>query len=310
MSDRKLIDKVLTPDLGRGEKRPRPSSSPEADSDSCVVMSGEKVGELTQGQLMDSLSKLLDLKLSELCLNLASKKDFEHLSGQVSVLVEENSALKEEVSVLRVQGQAVSAKLLDLESRSRRNNLIFKGLKWSKHTRDFRLVVSNFCADYFGSDNRLWINRAHPLGKGRDAIIAHIPSDSDIDYIMSRTHMLKDKGFVVHRDYPQEVREKRACLVAVRAEVERVVGRRRMPLAFDHLNVEGTRFTWENNKLMAGQEDGGVKLRTILQHDFGGFLGGLSQNGPRRMRRNPSTSNVDETTDETPDGSSQPSGTH
>lgn len=59
--------------------------------------------------------------------------------------------------------------------------------------------------DYLGSDNHLWINRAYPLDKGRDAIKAHILSDSDIKYIMSCTLMLKRKDFVVHRDYCQEV---------------------------------------------------------------------------------------------------------
>lgn len=70
------------------------------------------------------------------------------------------------------------------------------------------LLVSNLCVDYLGSDNHLWINRAYPLDKGGDAIKAHILSDSDIEYIMSCTLMLKSElqlGFVVHRDYCQEV---------------------------------------------------------------------------------------------------------
>lgn len=268
----------------RGEKRSKPSSSPQVDSDLCLDMAGEKVGDLTQGQLMDSLSKLLDVKLSELCVTLATKKDFEVLSGQVAVLVEENNVLKDEIGFLRAQGRSVKAKLIDLESRSRRNNLIFKGVKWDKNTKDFKHVVAKFCTNHLGSDDRLWINRAHPLGKGGDAIIAHIPSDTDIDYIMTRTHMLKGTGYVIHRDYPQEVREKRACLVAVRAEVERVAGRRRMPLSFDHLIIEGNRFTWEEGKLMAGRQDGGQCLRSIFKKDFGGFLDQLMRNGPREMR--------------------------
>lgn len=155
-------------------------------------------------------------------------------------------------------------KLLDLESQSRRNNLIFKGWKWSKHTIDFVLLVSNFGVDYFGSDNCLWINRSHTLSKGQDAIIANIPPDSDIKYTMSHNNLLTGKGFVVHWDYPQEVWEKSSWLVAVRVEVDCVAGRRRMPLAFDHVNIEGSRFMWVNNRLMAGQEDGGVKVGTIL----------------------------------------------
>lgn len=66
LSDIKPVDKVLLPILARSL---RPSSSPEVNNGLCVVILGKKVGgELTQGYLMVSLSKSLDLKLSGLCL--------------------------------------------------------------------------------------------------------------------------------------------------------------------------------------------------------------------------------------------------
>lgn len=276
------LDKYFSSTPAKSVKRARSYSSPGSE-DTSVSMSGEKVGDLTHEQLMVSLGQLMDHKLS----SLATKNDFKLLSGQVNALSDENKALKEEIGLLRQHAETVKAKLVDLEGRSRRNNLIFKGLTWGPKTKDFRHVISKFCSDNFGSDDRLWINRAHPLGRNRDAIIAHFPSDSDVDYIMSRTRNLKGTKYVVHRDYPSEVREKRAYLMAVRAEVERVTGTRRMPLVFDHITIERVRFTWESGCLKAGREDGGEKLQTILNHDFSDFLEKLRQQGAGKPRHSP-----------------------
>lgn len=236
-------------------------------------MAEEKVGELTQAQLMAGLSALLDQKLSKL----ATKDDLLKLASKVQALEEENKILKEEVTILKRQEQLIKDKVVDLESRSRRNNLIFRGLTVPENTTDYCFVVRKFCTEVLGSRDSLWINRAHPLGRNRSIIIAHLPNDVDIQYIMSRTRTLKNTGYIVHRDFPQEIRDKRAQLVKVRAEVERVTGRRKMPLVHDHLTVEGCRFTWDDDKgkLRAGPLDGGERLREVTGRDFTEFLAKL-----------------------------------
>lgn len=66
LCDIKPVDQVLLPILARCLRH---SSLPEVNNGLCVVILGKKVGgELTQGYLMVSLEKSLDLKLSGLCL--------------------------------------------------------------------------------------------------------------------------------------------------------------------------------------------------------------------------------------------------
>lgn len=275
MSESK-INLFFTP--SRLSKRRRSHSSPDLDAVS--KMEDERVGDLTHGQLMTALGSLLDNKLS----NLATKDDLIDLSNRVKELTEENTRLQGEIGLLKREQGVIKAKLIDLEGRSRRNNLIFRGIKWDRQTNDFRQVVRKFCVEQLGSGDRLYVNRAHPLGKG-NAIIAHIPEDADIECIMSRVKTLKGSGFAVHRDFPSEVREKRACLASVRSEVERLAGSRRMPLFFDHLTVEGTRFTWEGGKLCAGQQDGVQELRNLIKHDLTDFVRKLGEEGPSRPTR-------------------------
>lgn len=282
----KSSDIFITP--SRPLKRHRSHSSPGMSPPN---MEGEKVGNLTHGQLMEGLAGLLDSKLARL----ATKDDLLAISNQVAVLNEENQALKEEISALRQEQRGMKAKLLDLEGRSRRNNLVFRGLKWDSQTRDFKQIVRKFCTEMFGTDDRLYVNRAHPLGRGNSVIIAHFPDDADVEYVMARCKKLKGTGFAVHRDYTNEVREKRRCLTALRAEVERVSGKRRMPIYFDHLTIEGSRFTWFDGKLRAGPLDGAKQLQEITKHDFTDFLKTLADGDSRTERRGVSAGGIHET---------------
>ncbi|XP_054280298.1 uncharacterized protein LOC128998267 [Macrosteles quadrilineatus] len=205
---------------------------------------------------------------------MATKKEFSQLTGQVSELQKENIVLRKQIEDLQQRESVVMSRLVDLEGRSRRNNLIFRGLKWSKETRNFNEIVRKFCNDVFGSADTIFVNRAHPLGGSNNAIIAHLPNDADIYYIMSRVRELKGTGYSVHRDYPKEVREKRACLSKLRDEIESVAGKQKnkISLYFDHMTFKGHRFTWEGGELKAGNQDGAQLLQTLFKRDFSDFL--------------------------------------
>jgi hypothetical protein len=283
MSDSK-ISNYFTP-VTSTKKRFRSNSSPEtSDCLEVITMDSEKVGHLTRGQLMTDitsvLSKLLDQKLS----TLATKEDIGQVSEKITILENENTHLRAEISRLRDQEKVMLNKLVDLEGRSRRNNLIFKGLKWSGNSPEFREVVRQFCINELGCGSDIWVNRAHILGRNRNLVIAHLPQDADIDYIMTHTYMAREKGVVIFRDFPVEVRRKRACLSAVRQEVERLVGRSRMPIIHDHLIINGTRFTWEEDGLRAGNSDGVKMLCELTKHDLTDFIQKLRSRGPRSGR--------------------------
>ncbi|KAG8300931.1 hypothetical protein J6590_065054 [Homalodisca vitripennis] len=267
------IDQYFSP-LARNSKRQRPSTSPDTAGEELMDANtkDEKVGDITHGQLMAGLSGLLDQKLSKL----ATKDDLVNLSRQVKELADGNKMLKD--AVVRLQLQEKKAGL-------EKNNLIFRGLKWTEKIPDYKQLLLKFCREMLGCGDRLWVNRAHLLGKDGNAVIAHLPEDADVHYIMSRSSSLKGTGYTVHRDFPMEVRYKRSCLAAVRSEVEHVAGRMRMPLAFDHLTINSTRFTWEDGKLMEGQRVGADQLKTLFSHSFIDYLDGLRERAPRQQRQ-------------------------
>lgn len=272
----KTIEQFFTP-ASRTSKRQRSSSSPgDSNLQTAADMDNDLVGQLT----VAGLSRLLEENLS----NVATKQDVNILSKQIEVLKHENYSLRQEITSLKFNEKKIMDNLIDLESRSRRNNLIFKGLKVSAQTKDYKQLVVRFCNEKPGMASSLWVNRAHPLGKDGHCIIAHFPDDCDIQYIMTRIRDLNGTGVSIFRDFSPEVRHKRARLAAVRAEVERVAGRTRMPMIFDHVVVKGFRFTWEGDKLMAEATDGAEKLNLLFNHDFNEFLNSLKERGPSRIQ--------------------------
>lgn len=135
-------------------------------------------------------------------------------------MTEDNNILRKEVANPEASKTVILGKLLDLEGRSRRINLIFRGLKWAGKYPDDTEVVRGLCNEVLRSSDMVYINRAHPLGKDGSSIIAYIPNGRDIVYVMRQTMRLKGAGYAVHKDYPKEVRAKRASLMVVRTEVE------------------------------------------------------------------------------------------
>ncbi|KAG8325679.1 hypothetical protein J6590_060717 [Homalodisca vitripennis] len=230
MSEKKIVE-YFTPRSAQRTKRQRSNSSPGS-----VLQIGnmnDRVEDMIHRQLMEGLSGLLDDKLSKL----ATKDDLANLTGNLG---------RKLVTHLKAQEQIILNRLINLESRSHRNNLICKGLKWA--------------------------GRAHPLGRDGKTLFAHLLEDSDVDYLISQARKkLKGTGYVVQRDFPREIRQTSTRLTALRVEIERVVGKRKMPLVFDHLIVEECRLTWENGKLRAGQCGGVRKLQDLLKHDFSDF---------------------------------------
>lgn len=171
-------------------------------------------------------------------------------------MTEETNILRKKVANLKARKKVILGKLLDLKGRSRRVNLIFRGLKWAGKYSDYTEVVRGICNEVLGASDMVYINGAHPLGKDGSAIIAHIPNGRNIEYVVRQIMRLKGTGYAVHKDYPKEVRAKRAFLMAVRTELERVAGGRKMSLVFDHLiiwcSVNGCRFAWEDSQLRVG----------------------------------------------------------
>ncbi|KAG8335513.1 uncharacterized protein LOC124369186 isoform X1 [Homalodisca vitripennis] len=225
--------------------------------------------ETLQHLKMSDIRGLIDEKLS----NMVTKAELGNVKTEITGLQDKNVTLKQEVNSLK-------KRVLSLESNSRRNNLIFKGLKITSQN-DYVEAVITFCCEMFSMSNKLWVNRAYPITKNKSLILAQFPDDEDVREILSKRFQLKGTEYAVFQDLPPDVRYKRGRLFAVRAEVDRISGKTGTNIiAYDHLIVDKCRFTWEDEKLICEGMDGVEKLNRLFKHDFRPFITRLAENGP------------------------------
>lgn len=101
-------------------------------------------------------------------------------------------------------------KSIDSEARSRRNNLVFRGLNESRD-EDCRRLMCKFLEEKLGFDELPGIERAHRLGKfnrqnrGPRPVIVAFSFYRDTEDIISSARSLKGTPYSINRDYPTEI---------------------------------------------------------------------------------------------------------
>lgn len=114
---------------------------------------------------------------------------------------------------------AITYKSIDMEARSRRSNLIFRGMMEHPGENCYQLI-RDFMQNRLNVDPRqVYINRAHRLGKAtpnrqfqKRPIIVNFRDYPDTEHIMQKTSLLKNTTFSVDYDFPREIQEARSRL--------------------------------------------------------------------------------------------------
>lgn len=114
--------------------------------------------------------------------------------------------------------RTLAYKSIDVEARSRRDNLVFRGFCENSDENCTQILLT-FLEERLGiTPGEITINRAHRLGArnfnktGNRPIIANFRDHSDVVLIMSRTNMLKNVPVSVDYDFPREIQEARSRL--------------------------------------------------------------------------------------------------
>jgi hypothetical protein len=167
-------------------------------------------------------------------INIPDFESFENLSmsDKLSMLYSEMHAVGEKVNqclmlqnkVCNIQQQMtvhedrltlLEYKSIDLEARSRRNNLIFGGIKEVKF-ENCANAIADFLKDYLGIVDCPPIPRAHRLGRYERgttrAIIVYFLDFRDTDFIISKANKLKNTHYNINRDFPPEIVQARKVL--------------------------------------------------------------------------------------------------
>ena len=158
----------------------------------------------------------LNLILSKVTLNEKRFKNLESICGSV---VKHSKRLTKIETVIKSHEdriRLIEYKSIDLEARSRRNNILFYGLSESRNEDCKNIIVDNLRNELNITIQESDISRAHRLGryegtKKRPVIVA-FQSYVLAESIIKQGYKLKDTDFSISRDYPLEITRARRTL--------------------------------------------------------------------------------------------------
>ena len=145
-----------------------------------------------------------------------------NVEEQVDYLTSSDKAQNERLKLLEY-------KSIDMEARSRRNNLIFRGHPENVENDDCVAIIRQHLANRLGLRPDVCIQRAHRLGNFNNRrrrfrwgearpqprpIIVNFRDYEVVELILENAKKLKDTPFGVNRDYPKEIISARSKLWA------------------------------------------------------------------------------------------------
>lgn len=209
--------------------------------------------------VLASINKKLDLVVSlhEEIKDIRNSQEFAH--HNIVTLQKSNQDLQNTVKTLDEQIHAISKEnktlketMLDLQTRSMRDNLIFSGI--SEQTPDNpENLIKNFMKAQLkippDTVQNITFHRVHRLGKpstkGPRPIIAKFEHFKQKELVRSRGRELKGTSFGLNEQYPHEINERRKVLYPILKENRQ--NNRRASIIVDKLYIDGQLF--RNSKI-------------------------------------------------------------
>ena len=193
---------------------------------------------------------------------------FDTLNNSVSGLREEMTQLAQEVEEVRTENEHLKAdnhelknrlgeaeaKLDDLEGRSKRNNLIFTGLKKQTDSDfeswdDCEKLVTDLIHNKLKISDDMEFDRVHRLRRDENSpIIARFASFKDKQKVLKAKRKLSEtengNTIFIGEDFSKRVRETRKKLVPFLKEAKKDKDKR-ATMVYDHLVINGKKFYYD-----------------------------------------------------------------
>ena len=157
------------------------------------------------------------------------KKSIEFVHGEVNDLKEENKIRKEKetltnnrIDQLEELNATLKDRVIDLQARSMRDNLIFYNIS-EKKDENVKEIIHNMLEKQLGLEKakeNFKIDRAHRLGKNirsskPRAIVSKFNYYPDKEQILANARKLKGTGIAVSEQFPDEIMKVRKRLYPV-----------------------------------------------------------------------------------------------
>ena len=208
-------------------KRRRNSTGGTADALQSSQPTYAKIAALDLAKMTDS--QKLDFLVGQVCSVQSLTKQSHSTTAGLGKAYQEIDVLTNKVTHLEDKFSAYEMRVIDLETRSRRNNLIFHNIPESPDETDIECeqTLVSFLVNNMGMRDtvkEVRFERVHRLGRRRPGvppngqpwrprpIIAGFCFYKQKQSILTNSKMLKGTDFSINQDYPAEIRSARSAL--------------------------------------------------------------------------------------------------
>ena len=158
---------------------------------------------------------------------------FQETKEKVTALETENDKLKLENAILL-------DRMDDLENRSRRNNVVFYGIK-KEEGENCETVLKTICREKLKIDRDIEFDRAHRTGKSADApIVARCTFYKDRESILKSKRSLFGSEIFVGEDFSKRTRQVRKALNGFKKDLKK--NGKKVAMVYDHLYVDDKKY--------------------------------------------------------------------
>lgn len=260
--------------MGRSQKSKKPrtqdSDSPASSADSSPVTAPQTRCCSDVSEILTSIDQKFTTLDARVAIIEALHREFQHLrhsleftQSQIEKITQENKALQRSVSTIASDLASVHSQLatvtaenklfkeniLDLQSRSMRDNLVFSGIPETptdepeKLVKDFMLRKLKLPPD---TVNNITFHRVHRMGQKQAhstrprPIVAKFEHFKQKELVQRQGRQLKGTDYGLNDQFPPEIIRRRKVLLSIRKQ--KISEGKRAALAVDKLYIDGQLF--------------------------------------------------------------------
>lgn len=206
-------------------------------------------------EIMQELRKIRrDLDEQRNAIEKSADKVTEQVTQNINIILEDKfKLLDEKYENLKEKFENQEKRLYYLEKQARKNNVVFFGIRETETSySNFESIIINFIKEHLSVEvDRRNIQEVKRIGKKgekpRPLIVTFTTLGTKIN-IFKNKKVLKDTGYYISEDYPQDILEKRKILQE-QAKIEKEKGFH-VQIRYDKLVISEKKKTTSSNKRM------------------------------------------------------------
>lgn len=195
------------------------------------------------------------------------REDIKRTTEEVILLKTENAELKVEVEKLKKERLEDRKRIQQMESASKKYNLLIRGLAFNK---DATVEVLKLFKQKLQIQEDVPIRDVKIISKfkGEMSVLVELICFDAVAKVLRETKKLTGTNISIQRDLTEEGKKRRSAMMCLKSEILKVDKSQLLVVQGDKLKVGKAVFYWRAGNLMFEDKDGVAEIKNIYKKDF------------------------------------------